>query len=253
MPPGTPRNTSAKPNGMQGAAIAPVRSATAAAMRTASMKSPIGLQGPCTSTLPSGRMMTGSSSMRSLNSRNVICSRRCFMLDPFTAVRSHSTRWREKPEDDAAKNQAWPVDARHRLSFRGVAASRCAGGRVDGFEHFLRVAQTAEAAMFDMVFLADGIGIRGVDKPPGSLCRSEQNAELEPLTLLSALAVVTRAYRAGGDGVDDLQRAVSYRAQVRLAGPYQRRAGRVEHRHVLVRQRGAQLQPRPASWLRDAL
>ncbi len=64
-------------------------------------------------------------------------------------------------------------------------------GAASKFSHFKRVAQTAEAAKFDMVFLADGIGIRGKDEPPGSLCRSAQNAELEPLTLLSALAAVT--------------------------------------------------------------
>ena len=60
------------------------------------------------------------------------------------------------------------------------------------FSHFLRVAQAAEAAKFDMLFLADGIGLRARDEPPGSLCRSAQNAELEPLTLLSALAPMTR-------------------------------------------------------------
>ena len=64
-------------------------------------------------------------------------------------------------------------------------------GAASKFAHFRRVAQTAEAAKFDMVFLADGIGIRAKDEPPGSLCRSAQNAELEPLTLLSALAAVT--------------------------------------------------------------
>jgi FMN-dependent oxidoreductase (nitrilotriacetate monooxygenase family) len=64
-------------------------------------------------------------------------------------------------------------------------------GAASKFQHFVRVAQTAEAAKFDMVFLADGIGLRGRDEPPGSLCRSAQNAELEPITLLSALAAVT--------------------------------------------------------------
>ncbi len=64
-------------------------------------------------------------------------------------------------------------------------------GAASKFEHFRRVAQTAEAAKFDMVFLADGIGIRGKDEPPGSLRRSAQNAELEPITLLSAIAAVT--------------------------------------------------------------
>ena len=32
-------------------------------------------------------------------------------------------------------------------------------GGASKFSHFLRVARTAEAAKFDMVFLADGIGI----------------------------------------------------------------------------------------------
>ena len=64
-------------------------------------------------------------------------------------------------------------------------------GAASDYRHFLRIAQTAEAAKFDMVFLADGIGIRAKDEPPGSLCRSAQNAELEPLTLLSALAPMT--------------------------------------------------------------
>src|SRR3984957_19627508 len=65
-------------------------------------------------------------------------------------------------------------------------------GAASKFQHFVRVAQTAEAAKFDMLFLADGIGIPARVDPPGSLCRSAQNAELEPLTLLSALAAVTR-------------------------------------------------------------
>lgn len=59
------------------------------------------------------------------------------------------------------------------------------------FRSFLDVVQTAERAKFDMVFLADGIGVRLDDKPKGSMCRSRHNAELEPLTLLSALAPMT--------------------------------------------------------------
>jgi FMN-dependent oxidoreductase (nitrilotriacetate monooxygenase family) len=60
------------------------------------------------------------------------------------------------------------------------------------FQSFLDVVQTAERAKFDMVFLADGIGVRLDDKPKGSMCRSRHNVELEPLTLLSALAPLTR-------------------------------------------------------------
>ncbi|WP_429809049.1 LLM class flavin-dependent oxidoreductase [Ensifer sp. B1-9] len=59
------------------------------------------------------------------------------------------------------------------------------------FRSFLDVTKTAEKAKFDMVFLADGIGVRLDDKPKGSMCRSRHNVELEPLTLLSALAPLT--------------------------------------------------------------
>ncbi len=60
------------------------------------------------------------------------------------------------------------------------------------FSSFLENARKAESAKFDLVFFADGVGIRIDDKPKGSLCRSGQNAELEPITLLSALAPMTR-------------------------------------------------------------
>jgi FMN-dependent oxidoreductase (nitrilotriacetate monooxygenase family) len=65
-----------------------------------------------------------------------------------------------------------------------------AGGAMD-IRYFARVAQSAERGLFDLVFLADGVALRQRDEPPGSLCRSNQNVELEPLTLLSALAMVT--------------------------------------------------------------
>ena len=59
------------------------------------------------------------------------------------------------------------------------------------YRHFLRCTQRAEAGKFDMVFFADGIGVRADDRPEGSLARSNRNVELEPLTLLSALAPMT--------------------------------------------------------------
>ncbi len=65
------------------------------------------------------------------------------------------------------------------------------GGASD-FAHFLRCARRAEEGKFDMVFFADGIGVRANDDPPGSLSHSNRNVELEPLTLLSALAPMTR-------------------------------------------------------------
>ena len=65
-----------------------------------------------------------------------------------------------------------------------------AGGATD-FNYFLNSARIAERGKFDMVFFADGIGVRADDNPPGSLARSNRNVELEPLTLLSALAPMT--------------------------------------------------------------
>jgi FMN-dependent oxidoreductase (nitrilotriacetate monooxygenase family) len=65
-----------------------------------------------------------------------------------------------------------------------------AGGAAD-YQYFLNSARIAERAKFDMVFFADGIGIRADDNPPGSLARTNRNVELEPLTLLAALAPMT--------------------------------------------------------------
>ena len=65
------------------------------------------------------------------------------------------------------------------------------GGAGD-YQYVLNNVRIAERGMMDMIFFADGIGIRGRDEPKGSLCRSAQNAELEPLTLLAALAPMTK-------------------------------------------------------------
>lgn len=75
-----------------------------------------------------------------------------------------------------------------------VAAWRHPDVPADGalrFDYFLNSALKAEAAKFDMIFFADGLGIRATDTPPGSLARDMRNAELEPLTLLAALAART--------------------------------------------------------------
>lgn len=56
--------------------------------------------------------------------------------------------------------------------------------------HYIRVAQTAEAAKIDAIFLADGQGMRA--GPPEVISRVAQYiAQFEPLTLLSALAPLT--------------------------------------------------------------
>ncbi|PZW37696.1 FMN-dependent oxidoreductase (nitrilotriacetate monooxygenase family) [Humitalea rosea] len=85
------------------------------------------------------------------------------------------------------------------MSMRGLgyhaAAWRHPGVPADGtlrFEHYVRNAQTAERGLFDMIFFADGIGIREKDEPRGSLERSGYEiVEMEPMTLLPALAALT--------------------------------------------------------------
>lgn len=60
------------------------------------------------------------------------------------------------------------------------------------FAHYAQLAQAAEAAKFDLVFLADGSGTRGDDAPFLSRTAHSYVAQFEPLTLLSALAAVTQ-------------------------------------------------------------
>jgi N-acetyl-S-(2-succino)cysteine monooxygenase len=86
------------------------------------------------------------------------------------------------------------------MSIRGLgyhpAAWRHPAVPADGtlrFEHYARSAQIAERGKCDLIFFADGIGIRERDIPRGSLARSGYEiVEMEPMTLLPALAVVTR-------------------------------------------------------------
>jgi FMN-dependent oxidoreductase (nitrilotriacetate monooxygenase family) len=59
------------------------------------------------------------------------------------------------------------------------------------FAAYRDVAQKAEGEKLDMIFFADGLAVRGEDKPAGALSHDMRNAELEPLTLLSAIAAVT--------------------------------------------------------------
>jgi FMN-dependent oxidoreductase (nitrilotriacetate monooxygenase family) len=58
--------------------------------------------------------------------------------------------------------------------------------------HYIGLAQLAEAACFDMVFFADALAVRARDVPPGSGARYAGDAELDPATVLPALAVTTR-------------------------------------------------------------
>jgi FMN-dependent oxidoreductase (nitrilotriacetate monooxygenase family) len=77
----------------------------------------------------------------------------------------------------------------HAAAWRHPDAPRAATLDID---YYVNNARIAERGKFDMVFLADGIGIRGKDEPAGAACRSSQNVELEPITLLSAVSVLTK-------------------------------------------------------------
>ena len=86
------------------------------------------------------------------------------------------------------------------MSIRGLgyhpAAWRHPDVPADGtlrFEHYARSAITAERGKCDLIFFADGIGLRERDVPKGSLVRmGYEIVEMEPMTLLPALAVVTK-------------------------------------------------------------
>ncbi len=59
-------------------------------------------------------------------------------------------------------------------------------------EHYVRSTRIAERGKLDMIFFADGAGIRQGDIPRGSLARTGRDMiELEPMTLLPALAMVS--------------------------------------------------------------
>ena len=84
------------------------------------------------------------------------------------------------------------------LSMRGLGYHASAWRHPDvpgdgamSFDFYRNVTQIAERGLFDMVFLADYVGVHRRDKPKGLLGRSDSMVSLEPLTLLSALAAVT--------------------------------------------------------------
>jgi alkanesulfonate monooxygenase len=76
-----------------------------------------------------------------------------------------------------------------------VAAWRHPQAQADGglnFPHYRELARTAERGKFDMIFLADDMAVWGDQaRHPDALRRSGQLVSFEPLTLLSALSVVT--------------------------------------------------------------
>ncbi|HMK78294.1 MAG TPA: LLM class flavin-dependent oxidoreductase [Xanthobacteraceae bacterium] len=57
--------------------------------------------------------------------------------------------------------------------------------------HYKRLAQAAERAKFDLIFLADGVSVRGDDIDALSRTATRYVGQFEPITLLSALSSVT--------------------------------------------------------------
>lgn len=78
------------------------------------------------------------------------------------------------------------TDGHHIAAWRHHRAPANAQVRID---HFLRLARIAEAAKLDAIFLSDSLGVR--DTNIASVSRTSRNVGFEPLTLLSALSVVT--------------------------------------------------------------
>lgn len=77
----------------------------------------------------------------------------------------------------------------HIAAWRHPEAQADAGSN---FAHYVGLAQAAEAAKFDLVFMADGVGTRGADIEALSRTAQRYVAQFEPITLLSALAAVTK-------------------------------------------------------------
>ncbi|MFD2249253.1 LLM class flavin-dependent oxidoreductase [Pseudochelatococcus lubricantis] len=76
----------------------------------------------------------------------------------------------------------------HLAAWRHPGSSSLAG--MD-FRTQLAVVRAAEESRFDMVFLADGLAVRNFEQGPHITSRMGHGVHLEPLTLLSALAVHT--------------------------------------------------------------
>src|SRR6185369_9762484 len=77
----------------------------------------------------------------------------------------------------------------HVAAWRHPEAQADAGSNI---AHYIELAQLAEAAQFDLIFMADGVGTRGTDIEALSRTAVRYVAQFEPITLLSALAAVTK-------------------------------------------------------------
>jgi N-acetyl-S-(2-succino)cysteine monooxygenase len=92
-----------------------------------------------------------------------------------------------KPSEQLRLGAFFNPTGHHVASWRHPQSQADAG---INFAHYAEIACTAERAKIDMVFLADNISVR--EAHPDALARSAQYiANMEPITLLSALAAVT--------------------------------------------------------------
>jgi hypothetical protein len=105
------------------------------------------------------------------------------------------------------------------------------------------LARLAESAKFDSLFLADGPVLQGTGefRTPG---------QLEPLTLLTALAAATERIgliATDRHRLDDVQQPLQPGAPAGVGRPRQRGTRRVEHRHLGDLGGGGQLRARRTS------
>jgi alkanesulfonate monooxygenase len=92
-----------------------------------------------------------------------------------------------KPNSQMRLGAFFNPTGHHVASWRHPRAQADAG---INFQHYLEITRTAERGKFDMVFLADNLGVRQAHME--ALSRSAQYiANFEPITLLSALATHT--------------------------------------------------------------
>ena len=97
-------------------------------------------------------------------------------------------------------------------------------------QRWIEFAKTLERGKLDMLFVADVIGVPGVQNPE-SLRYASTVDKFEPFTLLAALSSVTQQPRPRRDLGDRLQRALQRRAHARLARSSDRRPRRLESGH----------------------
>ncbi len=121
-------------------------------------------------------------------------------------------------------------------------------------EHYVRSAQTAERGKLDMIFFADGAGIRQGDKPRGLTGPDGPGHDRAGTDNVAAGAGHGhQPHRSGDDGIHHLQRALQSRPQVRHAGSDQQGPRRLERGRVMVRARSPELRAGNDARLRHAL